>query len=225
MNTSTPEELAPAYDEDRRDHKTLIIVLAGVLALLAFAAGMLLLGARQGTASATQASAIGSKASDATTSTVSGSQPTSDAAAAGNAQTTVAGNTDTGGNTTTGNGSSNPTPKPKAPPAPSAPAAPAAPAPVITSFMTPDSIDCHNGNFQDFSASWTTKNAVKTTISIDGAGVYKTYGPNADTSLPFDCKKAHSFKLTAFNQDGKSVSKTITLQPRNVPPPPGPDDN
>jgi len=31
---------------------------------------------------------------------------------------------------------------------------PSGPAPAITSFVTPDSIDCHNGNSQMFSASW-----------------------------------------------------------------------
>jgi hypothetical protein len=99
------------------------------------------------------------------------------------------------------------------------------PAPVITKFQTPENIDCHNGNFQNFSASWTTVNAVKTTISIDGAGVYQTYGPNADTSLPFNCSSAHTFRLTAFGSDGKTVSRSTTLQPRNVQPPSNGDDD
>ena len=105
---------------------------------------------------------------------------------------------------------SQPTSQPQGNPAPSAPA------PVIASFTTPDNIDCHNGNFQMFSASWTTQNAVKTTISIDGPGIYKTYGPNDSDSLPFNCSSSHSFLLTAFGADGHSVSRTITLQPRNV---------
>jgi hypothetical protein len=106
----------------------------------------------------------------------------------------------------------------KAPAAPTAPAAPAGPAPTITSFHTPDTIDCHNGNFQTFSAGWTTTNATRTTISIDGPGIYKTYGPNANESLPFNCSSAHSFTLTAFGANGKTVTKAITLQPRNVQP-------
>ena len=124
-----------------------------------------------------------------------------------------------------GQGNAAPAPSAPAAPAAPAPAAPAAPAPVITSFNTPENINCHNGNFQMFSASWSTTNAVKTTISIDGAGVYKTYGPNASDSLPFTCTSAHSFKLTAIGHDGKQVSKTITLQPRNVQKPPSNDDD
>ena len=105
---------------------------------------------------------------------------------------------------------SQPTSQPQGNPAPSAPA------PVISSFSTPENIDCHNGNFQNFSASWTTQNAVKTTISIDGPGIYKTYGPNDSDSLPFNCSTPHTFLLTAFGQDGHTVTKSITLQPRNV---------
>ncbi len=93
---------------------------------------------------------------------------------------------------------------------------PSGPAPAITSFVTPDNIDCHNGNSQTFSASWTTTNATKTTISIDGPGIYKTYGPNGSDSPPFNCSSSHSFLLTAYGQDGRTVTKTITLQPRNV---------
>jgi len=93
---------------------------------------------------------------------------------------------------------------------------PSGPAPAITTFVTPDNIDCHNGNQQNFSASWTTTDAVKTTISIDGPGVYKTYGANGSDSLPFNCSSSHSFLLTAYGQDGRTVTKTITLQPRNV---------
>ena len=90
---------------------------------------------------------------------------------------------------------------------------PSGPAPVINTFVTPDNIDCHNGNSQNFSASWTTTNAVKTTISIDGPGIYKTYGANGSDSLPFNCSTSHSFLLTAYGQDGRTVTKTITLTP------------
>ena len=94
--------------------------------------------------------------------------------------------------------------------------APSGPAPTINSFVTPDNIDCHNGNSQNFSASWTTTNAVKTTISIDGSGVYKTYGANGSDSLPFNCSSSHTFLLTAYGQDGRTATRSITLQPRNV---------
>ncbi len=94
------------------------------------------------------------------------------------------------------------------------------PAPTITSFTTPDNIDCHNGNLQNFSASWTTTNAAKTRISIDGPGVYKSYGANDSTSLPFNCSSSHTFLLTAVGTNGHTVTRSITLQPRNVQTPP-----
>lgn len=94
--------------------------------------------------------------------------------------------------------------------------APSAPAPVIVSFNTPENIDCHNGNFQMFTASWSTSHATKVTISIDGPGVYDTYPANGETSLPFSCSSSHSFKLTAHGANGQTVSKTVTLDPRNV---------
>jgi hypothetical protein len=98
------------------------------------------------------------------------------------------------------------------------------PAPVINNFTTPENIDCHNGNFKMFTAKWTTTNAVKTTISIDGPGIYDTYGPNAEVSLPFNCSSAHTFLLTAYAEDGKTATKSITLQPRNVQKPQAPDE-
>lgn len=106
-----------------------------------------------------------------------------------------------GGNTTPGGGSGGST---------------STTAPTISSFTTPDNIDCHNGNSQTFSVSWATQNATKVTISIDGPGIYDTYGPNGNTSLPFGCSSSHTFLLTVFGTDGTTVTKQITLQPRNV---------
>lgn len=96
--------------------------------------------------------------------------------------------------------------------------APATPAPVIVSFTTPESIDCHNGSFQTFTASWSTTGATKVTISIDGPGIYDTYGPAGETSLPFSCSSHHTFLLTAYGPDGQTATKQVTLHPRNVQP-------
>ena len=134
----------------------------------------------------------------------SASTPTTSSTVAGQTSTTLAPSTTAAQSKGGGQGSSPATSPPTGPP------------PVITSFVTPDNIDCHNGNFQMFSASWTTTNAVKTTISIDGPGIYKTYAANAADSLPFNCSTAHSFLLTAYAQNGRTATKTITLQPRNV---------
>lgn len=137
-------------------------------------------------------------AAKTTTTTVAG------AGVAASSTTIAAGNTNTANDNSGGNGQS------------SSGTAPSGPAPTIATFVTPENIDCHNGNQQNFSASWTTTNAVKTTISIDGPGVYKTYGANGSDSLPFNCSSSHSFLLTAYGQDGRTATKTITLQPRNV---------
>ena len=99
-----------------------------------------------------------------------------------------------------------------------------APKPVITAFNAPENIDCHNGNFQQFSASWTTKNATKVTISIDGPGIYDEYPANGDTSLPFNCSTSHTFLLTAYGTNGAKATRTITLEPRNAQPSPNEQD-
>lgn len=231
MPTYTPEQ--PESPASSTRNRNLALAAAAVVALLALLAGGLLVVRSAATSTDAQASTIAVKpaaqgAVAATSTAPAADEATeADAPAADDAPVTVAPDNNTGGNNTGGNPVGNPTPQPAAPsgpapapkPAPTtAPPAPkpVSPAPVITSFVTPENIDCHNGNFQTFSASWTTTNAVKTTISIDGPGVYKTYAANDSDSLPFNCSSAHSFKLTAFGQDGKTVAKTITLQPRNV---------
>ena len=86
------------------------------------------------------------------------------------------------------------------------------PAPTIVSFTTPEDIDCHNGNFQNFTASWETTNATRVTIS-GGSGDYPASG---STSLGFDCSSAHTFTLTAYGSGGQTATQSVTLQPRNV---------
>lgn len=88
--------------------------------------------------------------------------------------------------------------------------------PTINSFDTPESIDCHNDNFQMFTASWSTTDAVNVTISIDGAGVYNTYDANGEASLPFNCSSSHTFLLTAHGEGGQTSTRSVTLEPRNV---------
>ncbi len=134
----------------------------------------------------------------------SNAKKTTTTVAAAATTTVAAGNNNSGNNNSGGSGQS------------SSGTTPSGPAPAIATFVTPDNIDCHNGNQQNFSASWTTTNAVKTTISIDGPGVYKTYGANGSDSLPFNCSSSHSFLLTAYGADGRTATRTITLQPRNV---------
>ncbi len=96
-------------------------------------------------------------------------------------------------------------------------------APKILEFTTPDDINCHNGNFQQFTARWRTEGATKVTISIDGPGEYDTYGPNGEADLPFSCSTPHTFLLTAYAANGQTATKLVTLQPRDVVPA-DPDD-
>ena len=93
---------------------------------------------------------------------------------------------------------------------------PAVDAPVIEAFITPDDIDCHNGNLQTFTASWTTTGASGVSISIDGPGVYAEYPADGEADLPFNCSSPHTFVLTAHGTDGTRTSSQITLRPRNV---------
>jgi hypothetical protein len=226
--TPSGEHLAPAgYDQyPRKDRSWTLLAVAAILMLALVAGGLLLV--RSAQTSTDAQGVLAAKQSDQSATTVARSvasvaEPTVPADVA----TTAAPNNGAGNVAPTGNNNGAPAPAAPKPAAPvtTAPAPkPAAPAPVITSFTTPENIDCHNGNFQNFSASWTTTNAVKTTISIDGPGIYKTYGPNDSDSLPFNCSTPHTFLLTAYGQDGHTVTKSITLQPRNVQTPPQPGD-
>jgi hypothetical protein len=130
--------------------------------------------------------------------------------------------------TTTAASSSDDTSPGETNPAPGAgttPSEPSGPPPTITSFTTPDSIDCHNGNDQAFTATWATANAAEVTISIDGGGVYDEYPPTGETSLPFHCASAHTFVLTAISADGQTATRSVVLQPRNAQPPANADQD
>ncbi len=169
-------------------------------------------------------SAGGSESLTASGAADSSSTTTVGADAAGSSTTTTPGADQAGGGVTTPAPASggNPAPAPTAPaPAPTAPATTApmpSPGPTITEFWTPDDIDCHNGFNQTFTARWATENATEVVISIDGPGAYATYPPDGETSLPFGCGSSHTFLLTARSADGRTATRTVTLQPRNVQP-------
>lgn len=225
---------APAGPADDRRHRSLLLALLGAVAVLVLLSAGLL------AALVSRGSAPEGRAIAATGTTPSSVAPALDAPAdvpaagevpvvslpdvapvtpaGGGSAGTPGGSPSSGG----GTGSGSPTPKPQS--QPTTPPKPASPSPVITSFSTPPNIDCHNGNQQSFTASWSTQHATKVTISIDGPGVYKTYGPTGSDSLPFNCSSSHTFLLTAYGQDGKTVTKSITLQPRNVQQPAPADD-
>lgn len=54
------------------------------------------------------------------------------------------------------------------------------------------------------------------TISIDGPGVYSEYPADGEASLPFNCSTAHTYLLTAHASNGRTATRTVTLEPRNA---------
>lgn len=98
------------------------------------------------------------------------------------------------------------------------------PTPTIVSFTgTEDgTVDCHNGNQQNFSAHWQTTDAVRVAISEGGNDL----SPSGEGSLPFNCLNGpRSYTLTAYGSGGRTATESITLTPRNVQQPSGDDDS
>ncbi len=85
--------------------------------------------------------------------------------------------------------------------------------PQITSFAVTSSPSC----IPPFiipswvNTSWTTKGASSVTLSIDGPGIYNTFGATGATSVPFSCPGAHTYTLTAHGSNGLTASKSITV--------------
>ena len=57
--------------------------------------------------------------------------------------------------------------------------------------------------------SWSTENASRTTISINGAAQPGSFGPSATQDLPFPCSgSSNSYLLTAFGANDRTVTQT-----------------
>jgi hypothetical protein len=93
---------------------------------------------------------------------------------------------------------------------------PTGPQPSIVSFDTlsgNDDVDCHNGNSQNFTATWDTTDAVRVAITSGGDNL----PPDGETSLPFECLSApHTYTLTAYGSGGHTSTRSLTLPARNV---------
>jgi hypothetical protein len=64
--------------------------------------------------------------------------------------------------------------------------------------------------------SWSTENATRTTMTIDGAAQPGSFGQSATQDLPFACDgSSHTYLLTAFGAGDRTVTdtKTISQQP------------
>ena len=83
----------------------------------------------------------------------------------------------------------------------------------IDSFSHGNEVDCSEAAHQatTISMSWAAANATKVTLSIDGPGVYKAYDATGSDSVPFSCPGPHTYLLTAYGADGRSVSQTATI--------------
>jgi hypothetical protein len=50
------------------------------------------------------------------------------------------------------------------------------------------------------------------TISVDGPGVYGSYGPNASTTITVPCNgQTHTYLLTAKAANGQTATKSISV--------------
>jgi hypothetical protein len=93
-------------------------------------------------------------------------------------------------------------------------------APVITSFTAaPSPFPCSGtGDSGQVTLNWTTTNATGVSISIDGPGVFGSFGPSGSRQVPFaSCTSAHVYTLTARGQGNTQVQQTITVQPAVTP--------
>jgi len=105
-----------------------------------------------------------------------------------------------------------------APPPTQAPAS----GPVITSFTaSATTIACPSPTVSTsigpptITLSWTTTNATGVDLSVDGPGVYASYGPNASTSIIVPCDgNTHTYQLTAKGSSGATASQTISVSTR-----------
>jgi hypothetical protein len=94
-------------------------------------------------------------------------------------------------------------------------------APVITSFTaTPSPFPCSGpGDSGQVTLNWTTTNATGVSVSIDGPGIFGSFGPSGTRQVPFaTCSSAHTYTLTARGQGNQQVAQTITVQPAVTPP-------
>ena len=81
----------------------------------------------------------------------------------------------------------------------------------IQSFNTPSTMMCSSAT--TISVSWSAPNATQVTLSIDGAGAFKTYsGPTGADSVPFACDgHSHTYTITARNGvSSQSRTNTVT---------------
>jgi hypothetical protein len=94
--------------------------------------------------------------------------------------------------------------------------------PQITSLnASPGSVACTGTGGESTTVSWSTSNASQTTLSIDGPGIYGTYGPSGSVNSGPGCPPegdpvSHSYTVTAKGPGGQT-QKTINVQFHRIP--------
>jgi hypothetical protein len=89
--------------------------------------------------------------------------------------------------------------------------------PQILVFKGPSAVSCaKQGQTKTVPYVYKTKNATAVEPEVDGQspGAQAGYPPNGGTMrFPYICDGPHKFTITASDNKGKSVSKSVTVEP------------
>jgi hypothetical protein len=94
--------------------------------------------------------------------------------------------------------------------------------PRIVSWEVPKYEDCTGSTAGSIDVSWEVRRATGVTVSIDGPGIYNSYGPSSDPiSIPFGCDYnvlKHTYTLTTTGGTGPaaSITRTVTARPPSI---------
>ena len=111
-----------------------------------------------------------------------------------------------------------PTAPPTAPPTAAPTAAPTPNTnPQIVTWDVPTLEDCTNSTKGMIHVKWSVKNATGVTISIDGPGIYDSYGKSGEIDLPYGCDHVvlkHTYTLRTTGGTGPAAVSTKTVKTR-----------
>jgi hypothetical protein len=90
---------------------------------------------------------------------------------------------------------------------------------VITSYIaSTTSITCPASDLSttlpapSVTLTWATQNASGVDLSVDGPGLYGSYGPSGIQTLAVACNgNTHTYRITAKGTQGQTVNKTVSV--------------
>lgn len=93
--------------------------------------------------------------------------------------------------------------------------------PRIVSWEVPKYEDCTGTTAGSIDVSWEVRRATGVTISIDGPGIYNSYGPEDAMAIPFGCSHSvlkHTYTLTTTGGTGPAaqITRTVTARPPSI---------